>query len=86
MTAFPWIEGVGGDAFADGKRLEAVAYGPPPGQAPTIVMLHEASAASRSGVTFRKNSRPRPGTGCSPIRGQAMAGPIRSVSRVHSIT
>ena len=41
MTAFPWIEGVGGDAFADGKRLEAVAYGPPPGQAPTIVMLHE---------------------------------------------
>ena len=41
MTAFPWIEGVAGDAFADGKRLEAVAYGPPPDQAPTIVMLHE---------------------------------------------
>ena len=41
MTAFPWIEGVGGDVFADGKRLEAVAYGPPPDKAPTIVMLHE---------------------------------------------
>jgi pimeloyl-ACP methyl ester carboxylesterase len=41
MTAFPWIEGVAGDAFADGKRLEAVAFGPPPDKAPTIVMLHE---------------------------------------------
>src|SRR5271154_5415076 len=41
MTAFPWIEGAAGDVFADGKRLEAVAYGPPPDQAPTIVMLHE---------------------------------------------
>src|SRR6202042_3753219 len=41
MTAFPWIEGVSGDAFADGKGLEAVAFGPPPDKAPTIVMLHE---------------------------------------------
>src|SRR3984957_16846516 len=41
MTAFPWIEGAGGGAFADDKRLEAAAYGPPPDQAPTIVMLHE---------------------------------------------
>ena len=41
MTAFPWIEGVGGDVFADGKRLEAAAFGPPPDKAPTIVMLHE---------------------------------------------
>ena len=41
MTAFPWIEGAAGDVFADGKRLEAVAYGPPPDQAPTIVLLHE---------------------------------------------
>ena len=41
MTAFLWIEGVSGDAFADGKRLEAVAFGPPPDKAPTIVMLHE---------------------------------------------
>jgi pimeloyl-ACP methyl ester carboxylesterase len=41
MTAFPWIEGAAGNVFADGKRLEAVAYGPPPDQAPTIVMLHE---------------------------------------------
>jgi pimeloyl-ACP methyl ester carboxylesterase len=41
MTAFRWIEGVGGEIVADGKSLEAVAYGPPPNQTPTIVMLHE---------------------------------------------
>ena len=41
MTIFQWIEGVGGEIVADGKRLEAVAYGPPPDQAQTIVMLHE---------------------------------------------
>src|SRR5208282_3863459 len=41
MTGFRWIEGVGGEVVADGKRLEAVAYGPPPEKAPTIVMLHE---------------------------------------------
>jgi pimeloyl-ACP methyl ester carboxylesterase len=41
MTAFSWIEGVRAEAVADGKRLEAVAYGPPPKEAPTIVMLHE---------------------------------------------
>jgi pimeloyl-ACP methyl ester carboxylesterase len=41
MTAFPWIAGVRGDIVADDKRLETVAYIPPPDQAPTIVMLHE---------------------------------------------
>jgi pimeloyl-ACP methyl ester carboxylesterase len=41
MTAFRGIEGARGDIVADGKRLEAVAYGLPPDQAPTIVMLHE---------------------------------------------
>jgi len=41
MTAFRWIEDVGGEIVADGKRLEAVAHGPPPDEAPTIVMLHE---------------------------------------------
>jgi pimeloyl-ACP methyl ester carboxylesterase len=41
MTAFRWIEGVNGVLAADGKRLETVAYGPPPEKAPTIVMLHE---------------------------------------------
>jgi pimeloyl-ACP methyl ester carboxylesterase len=41
MPAFQWIAGVRGDIVADGKRLEAIAYGPPPRQAPTIVMLHE---------------------------------------------
>ncbi len=41
MAAFRWIDGVGAEVVADGKRLEAVAYGPLPEQAPTIVMLHE---------------------------------------------
>jgi pimeloyl-ACP methyl ester carboxylesterase len=41
MTSFRWIEGVRGDVEARGKRLEAVAYGPTPERAPTIVMLHE---------------------------------------------
>jgi pimeloyl-ACP methyl ester carboxylesterase len=40
-TTFQWIDGVGGEVVANGKRLEAVAYGPPPDQAGTIVMLHE---------------------------------------------
>jgi pimeloyl-ACP methyl ester carboxylesterase len=40
MTAFRWSDG-GGEIIADGKRLEAVAYGAPPEEAPTIVMLHE---------------------------------------------
>jgi pimeloyl-ACP methyl ester carboxylesterase len=41
MTAFRWVAGAGGEIVADGKRLEAVAHGPPPDEAPTIVMLHE---------------------------------------------
>jgi pimeloyl-ACP methyl ester carboxylesterase len=41
MTGFPWIKGARGEIAADGRRLEAVAYGPPPDEAPTIVMLHE---------------------------------------------
>jgi pimeloyl-ACP methyl ester carboxylesterase len=41
MTSFRWIEGAPGELLACGARLEAVAYGPPPEQTPTIVMLHE---------------------------------------------
>ena len=41
MAAFPWIEGARGEFVADRKRLEAVAYGPPPNEAPTVVLLHE---------------------------------------------
>jgi len=41
MTAFPWIEGVRRDLVVSHTRLEAIAYGPPPDEAPTIVMLHE---------------------------------------------
>jgi pimeloyl-ACP methyl ester carboxylesterase len=41
MTSFRWIEGAPGEVSACGKRLEVVAYEPPPHQAPTIVMLHE---------------------------------------------
>ena len=42
MDEFPLDRrGRGGQLLAAGKRLEAIAYGPPPGSAPTIVMLHE---------------------------------------------
>jgi pimeloyl-ACP methyl ester carboxylesterase len=41
MKAFSWGEGRAGFVVANGKRLEAVAYGPQPAAAPTIVMLHE---------------------------------------------
>jgi len=41
MTSFSWIAGVRGEIVAAGKRLEAVAYGPGPAEAPTILMLHE---------------------------------------------
>ncbi len=40
MAAFSWIDGAA-TLVADGKRLEANAYGPPPDSAPTVVMLHE---------------------------------------------
>jgi pimeloyl-ACP methyl ester carboxylesterase len=40
MTEFRWNDGRG-EIVADGKRLEALAHGPPPDQGPTIVMLHE---------------------------------------------
>jgi pimeloyl-ACP methyl ester carboxylesterase len=41
MQTFRWVKGAGGFLTAGGKKLEAVAYGPPPGSKPTIVMLHE---------------------------------------------
>jgi pimeloyl-ACP methyl ester carboxylesterase len=41
VTGFSWIEGAHTEVFGAGKRLEAVAYGPAPHHAPTIVMLHE---------------------------------------------
>ena len=41
MTSFRWIDGAPNEILAGGKSLEAVAYGPPPDKAPTIVMLHE---------------------------------------------
>jgi pimeloyl-ACP methyl ester carboxylesterase len=41
MTVFRWIEKVGGEVVAGGKRLETLSFGPRPDQAPTIVMLHE---------------------------------------------
>ena len=41
MMSFRWIEGAAGEVSACGQHLEAVAYGPPPDRAPTIVMLHE---------------------------------------------
>jgi pimeloyl-ACP methyl ester carboxylesterase len=41
MKAFSWTEAAHGAIVADGKRLEAAAFGPPPETAPTLVLLHE---------------------------------------------
>ncbi len=41
MKPYSWADGAAGAIVADGKRLEAAAYGPAPGAAPTVVMLHE---------------------------------------------
>jgi pimeloyl-ACP methyl ester carboxylesterase len=41
MSAFVWREGEASALLIDGRRLEAVCFGPPPGAAPTIIMLHE---------------------------------------------
>ena len=41
MSAFVWRESETGALRIDGRRLEAVCFGPPPGAAPTIVLLHE---------------------------------------------
>ena len=41
MTDFEWRDGAASTITVNGKTLEAVCYGPPPGKAPTIVMLHE---------------------------------------------
>lgn len=41
MAAFEWKAGEIARMEAAGKSLEAMAFGPPPGKAPTIVMLHE---------------------------------------------
>ena len=41
MKAFSWTDAPHGAIVADGKRLEAAAYGPPPDTAPTLVLLHE---------------------------------------------
>lgn len=41
MADFEWNHGAAGAITVNGKRLEATCFGPPPGEAPTIVMLHE---------------------------------------------
>ncbi len=41
MKDFTWSQGAHGAVVADGKRLEAAAFGPPPDARPTIVLLHE---------------------------------------------
>lgn len=45
MNEFAWGEGASGFVTAGGKRLEVASWGPPPGQAPTIVLLHEGLGA-----------------------------------------
>ncbi len=39
--SYPWIEGARGEIMSAGRRLDAIAHGPAPAEAPTIVMLHE---------------------------------------------
>ncbi len=41
MSGFLWAQGASQRLEAQGKRLEAICYGPPPDQAPTLVLLHE---------------------------------------------
>jgi pimeloyl-ACP methyl ester carboxylesterase len=41
MSDFVWGDGATGFVTAGGKRLEVASWGPPPAEAPTIVMLHE---------------------------------------------
>jgi pimeloyl-ACP methyl ester carboxylesterase len=41
MAGFEWRDGVASTVEIAGRKLEAICHGPPPGQAPTIVMLHE---------------------------------------------
>ena len=41
MKAFSWEHAPHGAIVADGRRLEAAAFGPPPDAAPTLVLLHE---------------------------------------------
>jgi len=41
MKAFSWEHSPHGAVVADGKQLEAAAFGPPPDAAPTIALLHE---------------------------------------------
>lgn len=41
MADFAWRDGATGALLVGGKRLEAACHGPPPDEAPTIVLLHE---------------------------------------------
>ena len=79
MTAFRWIEGVGGEIVADGKRLEAIALRPAAGGGADD--RHAARGARLRRALARlsgKGSRPRPAGASSPIRAPATAGRIRS--------
>ena len=41
MAGFDWTLGAPQRLLVDGVHLEAQAFGPPPGEAPTLVLLHE---------------------------------------------
>jgi hypothetical protein len=86
LTTYQWIEAARGEVVADGKRLEAVGYGPPPNQSPTIVMLHEGLGCVELWRDFPARLAGATGCGCSPIRAPAMARPSPSICRVPSIT
>ena len=41
MLTYAWVEGANGFIDIEGRRLETLTLGPPPQQAPTLVLLHE---------------------------------------------
>ena len=80
MQAFSWTEAAHGAIVADGKRLEAMAFGPPPDAAPTLVLLHEGLGCVALWRGFPEGSRRRRAAGSSSIRAPVTAAPIRSTA------
>ncbi len=83
MKAFSWAEGAG-ILVADGKKLEAIAYGPPPGAAPTVVMLHEGLGCAALWRDFPEKLAAATGLGVFVTRAPAMVGQIPSICRAPS--
>ena len=54
MTDWAWSDGATGFISIGDARLEAMAWGPPPADAPTIVMLHEGLGSAALWRDFPK--------------------------------